>query len=147
MSTKTNKSTDIPLPVVNLIDKNEISDDIYEQEDSKIITEIRFEYETEGPIIAPIDKDKFENLSDIAKLQRQCSELSDMIKFLETGNLPEDDKVARKINFDKENYRLGQHGELIHQWWPRTKGVPRTDNDRTTGTPQNFKGRCTFIIP
>ncbi|CAC5378789.1 unnamed protein product [Mytilus coruscus] len=65
---------------------------------------------------------------EIAKLQRQCSKLSDLIKFLETGKLPDDEKKAKTVYFDKDNYRLGQHGELIHQWWPRKKGVPRAEN-------------------
>ena len=34
---------------------------------------------------------------DMAKLQRECPELDEYIKYIETGELPDDDKVARKI--------------------------------------------------
>ena len=115
---------DTPHPIVNSVSQKSHNDD---QELDGTLTEIRSEYENESPIIGAIDTNKFENLSEIAKLQRECSELFDIIQYLENGILPEDEKKARTVHFDKENYRLGQYGELIHQWWPRTKDVPRAE--------------------
>lgn len=113
-----------PCPIINSVRQTE--DEIEAHDGS--FTEIRFEYDQEHPIVASLNEQKCQDLSEIAKLQRQCSELSDLIKFLETGKLPDDEKKAKTVYFDKDSYRLGQDGELIYQWWPRTKGVPRAEN-------------------
>ncbi|CAC5414433.1 unnamed protein product [Mytilus coruscus] len=114
-----------PYPIVN-----SMSQKCSQNEDKKInggYIEMRFEYGHDDPIVASIVENKLDNLSDVAKLQRECPELTDIIAFLENGTLPKDEKKAKTVYFDKDNYRLGQHGELIHQWWPRTKGVPRIE--------------------
>ena len=41
---------------------------------------------------------------DIGKLQRECADFKDLIAYLETGTLPPDDKLARKIVFTAEQY-------------------------------------------
>lgn len=112
------------VPVINCMDS--ASED---ETQTGMITEIRFEYEPEPQYVSVIDGKSvhFDDISEVAKLQRQCDELSDLVSFLESGRLPEDDKKARLINFDKDMYRLGTSGELIHQHWPRTKGVPRAE--------------------
>ena len=78
-----------PYPIVSTLDEQ----CSHNEDKNGNITEISFEYESEAPLVASIDN-KIENLSDVAKLQRQCSELSDLVKYLETGNLPKDDKKA-----------------------------------------------------
>lgn len=72
-----------------------------------IITEIQFEYEMPREIVASIDDKqvRLDDMSEVAKLQRQCSELADLITFLETGKLPEDEKKARFIALEKDLYR------------------------------------------
>ncbi|CAG2200816.1 unnamed protein product [Mytilus edulis] len=114
-----------PYPIIN-----SMSQKCSQNENQKIsdgFIEMRFEYGHDDPIVASIVENKLDNLSDVAKLQRECPELTDIITFLENGTLPKDEKKAKTVYFDKDNYRLGQDGELIHQWWPRTKGVPRIE--------------------
>ena len=70
-----------------------------EQNNEQLITAITFEYEPEKQYVAVVDGKNVEldDLSEISKLQRQCPEFTDMIKFLETGMLPDNDKVARTV--------------------------------------------------
>ena len=96
---------------------------------SDMITEITFEYDEPKPVIAVLEKEqvRLDNLSEVAKLQRECTEIAPLIKYLETGELPDDNKKAKTIVLEKDLYRFGSNGELIHQYWPRTKGVPRAE--------------------
>lgn len=82
------------------------------------ITEIRFEYEQNSPICSVIENQnsKLEDTEKIVKLQRECPELSDLIKYLETSELPQDNKKARSIMLEKDQYRIGNQRELIHQY-------------------------------
>ena len=43
---------------------------------------------------------------DIPNAQRQCPDLKDIIEYLETGTLPENDVAARRNVFDSEQYTL-----------------------------------------
>ena len=95
----------------------------------KIITEITFEYDEPKQMVATIDDKEIplDNIEQVVKLQKKCPELSDLIIYLNENKLPNDDKKARAILFEKDAYRLGSKGELIHLYWPRTKGMPRAE--------------------
>lgn len=137
---KNNKNADaisrIPYPPTpEKVDINQVEvlgSETNEPEDVSMLTEITFEYEIQKPYIAAIndtnDKEvRLNDMSEIAKLQRQCTELSDLVTFLESGILPQNDKKAKSIIYEKDLYRFGTEGELIHQYLPRTKGVPRSE--------------------
>ncbi|CAC5371569.1 unnamed protein product [Mytilus coruscus] len=89
-----------------------------------------FEYANEKPLIAAIEKNDVDlnDVSDISKMQRECDQLIPLIKYLETGELPENQKEARNICYERDHYRLGQSGELIHLHRSRTKGVPKAES-------------------
>ena len=52
-------------------------------------------------------------LDDIQVRQENCPDLSRLIKYLKNGDLPEDDKLARRTCFEGNNYFL-QEGVLYH---------------------------------
>ena len=56
------------------------------------ITEITFEYNKPKQFVVNIENKqvRLDDMSNIAKLQRECPEISDMIRFIETGELPDD---------------------------------------------------------
>ncbi|VDI84198.1 Hypothetical predicted protein [Mytilus galloprovincialis] len=82
------------------------------------------------PIIAAIENNEVDlnDVSDISKLQRECDQLIPLIKYLETGELPENQKEARNICYERDHYRLSQSGELIHLHRSRTKGIPKAES-------------------
>ncbi|CAG2239543.1 unnamed protein product [Mytilus edulis] len=98
--------------------------------ENNIKTEIKFEYANEKPIIAAIENNEVDlnDVSDISKLQRECDQLIPLIKYLETGELPENQKEARNICYERDHYRLSQSGELIHLHRSRTKGIPKAES-------------------
>ncbi|CAC5395107.1 unnamed protein product [Mytilus coruscus] len=96
--------------------------------ENQIKTEIKFEYANEKPLIATIEKNDVDlnDVSDISKMQRECDQLIPLIKYLETGENQK--KEARNICYERDHYRLGQSGELIHLHRSRTKGGPKAES-------------------
>lgn len=106
--------------------------------DNFAIVETRFQYEQSEAILAPLaqtsentDSDKAESDlidcvlfsdSEIKTAQRQCSELLPLINYLESGQLPDNDAAARRINIDSEQYCL-LDGVLHHLYQPRAKNI------------------------
>jgi len=79
---------DFPISVVNSIaTENDI-----DKQKTCMTTEIRFEYEDKHSVVAALNNQKstLDNISEVAKLQKKCLELNDMIKYLETNELPQD---------------------------------------------------------
>ena len=57
---------------------------------------------------------------DIPNEQRQCPDFKDIIEYLETGTLTENDVAARRIVLDNEQYTLIDN-TLHHLHTPRQK--------------------------
>ena len=57
---------------------------------------------------------------DVAKLQRECPDYKPIFEYIEEGTLPQDEKTARKIVFESEQFIIDD-GTLYHLFYPRTK--------------------------
>jgi len=57
---------------------------------------------------------------DVAKLQRECPDYKPIFEYIEEGILPQEEKTARKIVFESEQYVIDD-GTLYHLFHPRTK--------------------------
>lgn len=73
-------------------------------------------------LVSPPDDDA--TLQDIANQQRQCPDIAPLIQYLEHGDLPANDKEARRIVLESSEYAL-DNGLLYHYYQPRSKGVSR----------------------
>jgi len=63
-------------------------------------------------------------LQDVGTLQRQCPDFVPIFNYLEKGQLPEDDKEARKIVIEAEQFFI--HDDVLyHILHPRTKGLDK----------------------
>ena len=108
------------------------------QEESLQVT---FEYETVIPVSSvdePEDDNRQETIGDteqaaladkcqLPQQQKVCPDFKDMYKYLATGELPEDDKQARRIMFEKDWYEI-QDDILVHLYQPRLKKKPTEYN-------------------
>ena len=57
---------------------------------------------------------------NMSELQRQCPDFIPTFDYIENGTLPEDDKAARKLIFESEQFVIDD-GILYHIFHPRTK--------------------------
>jgi len=57
---------------------------------------------------------------DVAKLQRECPDYKPIFEYIEEGILPQDEKTARRIVFESEQFIIDD-GTLYHLFHPRTK--------------------------
>ena len=57
---------------------------------------------------------------DVAKLQRECPDYKPIFDYIEEGILPQEEKTARKIVFESEQFIIDD-GILYHLFHPRTK--------------------------
>jgi len=72
---------------------------------------------------------------DLAPLQRECTDFAHMIRYLIDGSLPDDDKSARHIALEADQYTLID-GRLYHLYTPRGR------NDTTALCSYAFRVRC-----
>lgn len=89
-------SEDTPCPIVSSFTEKCTPNEDKVEKPTGHLTEIRFDYDSEQPIVASLNENRLNDLSNVAKLQRECSELADLIEFLENNSLPKDHKKARK---------------------------------------------------
>jgi len=93
-------------------------------------TEIHFEYEDENlttigrtndqPSEMNAITDNLTDVQDIECLQRQCPDFIPIFDYIEQGKLPVDDKAARKLILESENFVI-ENAILYHVFSPRTK--------------------------
>jgi len=57
---------------------------------------------------------------DIARLQRECPDYKPIFEYIEKGILPQEEKIARRIVFESEQYIIDDD-ILYHLFHPRTK--------------------------
>ena len=62
----------------------------------------------------------------IGEAQKECKEVGPMYDYLSNNDLPDDDKLARMIVLESDQYGIGD-GTLYHIFSPRTKGVLKMD--------------------
>ena len=62
----------------------------------------------------------------LKELQRSCEDCDPMIKYLENGELPQDDKTARKVTIEADQYVL-LDGILYHMYYRRARGLPKAE--------------------
>uniref|UniRef100_A0A8W8JJP2 Chromo domain-containing protein n=1 Tax=Magallana gigas TaxID=29159 RepID=A0A8W8JJP2_MAGGI len=111
-----NTKDDRPEVQVSVVDKSlPLSDDTYQTV---------FTYE-ENPSVHLVDAEPQPSLPDfceIGQLQRVGeSKMQHLIKYLETQELPDDEKLAKTILY-MENYFVLENNVLYHFYEPRTKG-------------------------
>jgi len=59
---------------------------------------------------------------DVGRLQRECPDYVHLIAYLTDGALPDDDKLAKKLVLEAEQFALID-GVLYHLYQPRSKGI------------------------
>lgn len=96
--------------------------------DKQIRIEARFEYD-DIPVINVTDTSEPEML-DIGKDQRECSDFQEIIQYLETRELPADQKRANTIAIEANNQYVLSHGILYHLHTPRSKKGKDVDFDK-----------------
>ena len=65
--------------------------------------------------------------TNIAAEQHQCSDFRHIFAYLETGELPDDNTVARRTVFESEQYTIIS-GTLYHLYAPRQKGKDKINS-------------------
>lgn len=73
----------------------------------------------EDDLVSPSEDET--TLREIADQQRQCQDIAPMIRYLELGELPENDKEARTIVIESTEYAI-DNGLLYHYFQPRSRG-------------------------
>lgn len=111
-----NTKNDSPEVQVSIVDRSSpLSDETYQTV---------FTYE-ENPSVHLVDAEPQPSLPDfyeIGQLQRVGeSKMQHLIKYLETQELPDDEKLAKTILY-MENYFVLENNVLYHFYEPRTKG-------------------------
>ena len=82
-----------------------------------------------GGMVAEIDEHDdpsamiFAEPANIPELQRACPDLKDIILFLETGILPDDENQARVIALTADSYTIDDDEKLYHLHTPRHPGI------------------------
>ncbi|CAC5416210.1 unnamed protein product [Mytilus coruscus] len=78
----------------------------------------------QNTVIAAVQDDnatvQIEQKEDIGTLQRKCTDFEDIYAYLNDGTLPENNKLARKVNIESQQYSL-LNGILYHWYQRRTK--------------------------
>ena len=97
----------------------------------KEITEVRFYYDNDPEtVIAALQTDdltqQIEDRDDIGTLQKQCPDFCHIYTYLEKGKIPDDNKLARKIIYESQQYSL-LNGILYHWYQRRSKTVKRNE--------------------
>ena len=103
--------------------------------------EVVFEYQTVIPV-SSIDEPE-ENVTNtdtriteqsavtdrcqLPQQQNLCPDFADMYKYPTSGELPDDDKQARRVMLEKDLYEI-QDGILVHFYQPRLKKKPKEYN-------------------
>src|SRR3989442_304148 len=85
---------------------------------------IELDYESRGIKSDGDTKEDVFQIDDLQRLQNECKDLSRIIKYLRTGELPNEDKLARQTVFESEDYFF-QDGVLKHKYTPKNKNVCR----------------------
>jgi len=60
------------------------------------------------------------NIEDLQQMQKECYDLGRIIKYLETGELPLDNRLARQTVVESEDYYF-REGVLNHKYSPKNK--------------------------
>ena len=78
-------------------------------------------------VIAPVDEIDsllIPSIDDLKRAQAVCADFAGMYAYLLNGSLPNDDKMARRIVIESQDYIL-HDGTLFHLYSPRTKRLHR----------------------
>ncbi|MEW8547939.1 MAG: reverse transcriptase domain-containing protein [Candidatus Thiodiazotropha sp.] len=101
--------------------------DLKEECTQKFYTEVTFEY-TKPPMVAAA-KVIPEPEPEMGDLQRKCDDFKDIFSYLQDRTLPEDEKYAKFIANEANQYVL-RDGTLYHLFQPRTRRQMGDDLDR-----------------
>ena len=72
------------------------------------------------PIVYSIDTADNEEIRTVQLADNFCAS---MLKYLEKGELPSEEKVARRLMRESQDFVVTHTGTLHHLYYPRTKGV------------------------
>ncbi|PIK54034.1 hypothetical protein BSL78_09063 [Apostichopus japonicus] len=64
---------------------------------------------------------------NITELQRSCQDFAELINYMETGNLPANEQVAKRISIESNQYVL-YNDVLYHLYQPRTRKITPSDH-------------------
>ena len=80
---------------------------------------------TDSDLAEPVEVDEDASLRDMATEQSKCLECNPIIRYLELGELPKDDREARKLVIESSEFAVNE-GVLYHYYQPRSKGSHRS---------------------
>jgi len=89
--------------------------------------EMSFDYET-PPASTPTGN-VVASLEDVTTQQQSCDDLKPVIAYLTTGELPADDKQAKRLAYDAQYYVI-ENGALYHLYENKTKDVSKAEGTR-----------------
>jgi len=79
-----------------------------------------------------------ETKKKVAKEQREDEEIGELIAYLERGDLPSDEKRARRVAAEAGQMWLDESGRLFRTWWPQGAGQ-RDDTRRQLVVPPSLR--------
>jgi hypothetical protein len=112
------------------------------------LTEVHFFYDNDpDTVLAALHDDtvtqQIESRPDLGELQRQCLDFQHIYAYLDQGILPDDNKLARKVNIESRQFNLLNN--IIYHWYQRrtktngqTRGTQLTDSVTTSARRRSF---------
>ena len=96
--------------------------------------EMSFDYET-PPASTPAGN-VVASLEDVTTQQQNCNDLKPIVAYLTSGELPADDKQAKRLAYESQYYVI-ENGALYHLYENKTKDV-----SKATGRKRNYQTTC-----
>jgi hypothetical protein len=86
------------------------------------LTEVHFFYDNHpDTVLAALHDDtvtqQIESRPDLRELQRQCLDFQNIYAYLDQGILPDDNKLARKVNIESQQFSLLNN--ILYHWYQR----------------------------
>jgi RNase H-like domain found in reverse transcriptase/Integrase zinc binding domain len=106
----------LPLTPVSIDNESTVQSD-------RIYIEFRYDAASIASVAVPVIG-QLPDLEDVKDSIRACPDFADIFWYLSNGQLPDDDKVARKIILQAPDFVL-ENGVLYHLYSPRTKHLQR----------------------
>ena len=76
---------------------------------------------------------------NLSKSQAEDNDFKQIIQYLAHGDLPDDDKLARKLTIEAQNFMLGDGEVLYHWYYPRGKTADNTKSVRRLAIPKSLR--------
>ncbi|VDH94031.1 Hypothetical predicted protein [Mytilus galloprovincialis] len=129
--------------LVLLYDSSELADHLGSIDIPKEYTEVTFIYkgENEDAVISSLQTVTINDiqLTNLAEEQENCRDFADIIKYKQTGRVPQNPELARAVVAESYNFEL-EDGILKHFYSKRCKKVPKDERlVKQIAVPRNLR--------